>query len=168
MSYKTKFTEDEWELMKKSPFIVFNAVAGADDKIDKKEKKALKELVNSSEKVLNQFCREVLIESSKDFEKLREEFENKKIDAGDLEKQLNQIAVILKEKLDKSGSLIFKKVLIAFGVFIGRSSGSLFGSNLSDEEVEEVKRIGDQLEVSPEELQLKPSLDELLQSLAQA
>ncbi len=164
MSFKPKFTADEWETLKKSFFWTFEAVANADEKIDKKEKKALERLINSSGKFYNDLARELLMEISKEYPQNKEKFESGN---GDFVGGLKKVSEILASKVTEETNVNFKKTLVAVGVIIGHSSGSLFGSKLSDVEVKRVKEIGDLLNLEPADLQRPPNLEQILQSLSE-
>lgn len=162
MSFKEKYTVEEWKTLEYAVMWVFNAVAAADNKIDKKEKKALESVLSNSGKFFNDVAREIFMDINKNFKTFNDEFlkEGRNIQDG-----LQQVSEILKEHLDDEMALNFKKTLIAIGVFIGHSSGSLFGSNLSDPEVEQIKKIGDMLHVSVGDLEKPPNLQQIIQNL---
>ena len=162
MAFKDKYNVDEWKTLQYAVMWVFNAVAAADHKIDKKENKALESVLSSSGKFFNDVAREIFMDINKNFSAFNAEFlkENRDIQTG-----LEQVSEILKENLDDDMALNFKKTLIAIGVFIGHSSGSLFGSNLSEPEVEQIKKIGDMLKVSVGDLEKPPSLQQIIQHL---
>jgi hypothetical protein len=162
MAFKEKFTPEEWHTLQDAIFWVFKAVAGADNKIDKKETQALESVVSNSGKFFNDLAREVFMEVKKNFETIRSNFEKEPLS---IEDGLKKVSNILIDKTTEEMGLNFKKTLIGIGVFIGHSSGSFFGSKLSDEEVTEVKRIGELLGVSVGDLEKPPNLQQIIQNL---
>lgn len=163
MAFKEKYTPEEWSTFKFAPFWVFNAVAGADNKIDKKELKALESVIANSGKFFNDLAREIFMEIQKEYEQLKGKFEK---ETRSVEVGLQDVAKLVEEKINPEIGLNFKKTLIAIGVLIGHSSGSLFGSKLSEEEIKEVERVGDLLNVTVKELQKPPDLQQILQNLS--
>jgi uncharacterized tellurite resistance protein B-like protein len=162
MAFKEKYSPDEWRKLQYGIFWVFNAVAGADNKIDKKEKKALEGIISNSGKLFNDLARELYMEIKDGFQIFYNEFENLHLDH---EQGLKEINELLHAKIKDDIALNYKKTLIAIGVFIGHSSGSFFGSKLSDEEVTQVKKVGELLNVSVSELERPPSLQQIIQHL---
>lgn len=162
MAFKEKFTPDDWETLKYAVMWVFNAVAAADNKIDKKEKRALESVLSNSGKFFNDLAREIFMDINKDFDSFNKKFMDEK---RNIENGLSQVSDLLSKYLEDEMALNFKKTLIAIGVFIGHSSGSLFGSNLSDVEVAQIKNIGDMLHVTVGDLEKPPNLQQIIQNL---
>jgi len=162
MAFKEKYTVEEWRKLQYALFWVFDAVAGADNKIDKKEKKTLENIVANSGKFFNDLARELFMEIKDRFENFYGDFEKQGLKG---EQGLQEVADLLKGKVLDETALNYKKTLIAIGVLIGHSSGSLFGSKLSDEEVAQVKRVGELLKVSVGDLEKSPNLQQIIQSL---
>ncbi|MFC2132116.1 hypothetical protein ACFLSQ_11845 [Bacteroidota bacterium] len=158
MAFKEKFSPEDWTNLQYAIFWVFNAVAGADNKIDKKEKKALESVIANSGKFFNDLAREV----QKGFDKLHDDFDKLSTSSQD---GLKGVSELLKGKVDDDMGLNYKKTLIAIGVFIGHSSGGWFGSKLSDEEVGAVKSVGEYLHVSVADLERSPNLGQIIQNL---
>ncbi len=163
MAFKEKFTDAEWNSLKKTLFWVFEAVAGADNKIDKKETKALQNLVDNSNKFFNDLARELFMELKKEFDEFKSEYDSQH---ADYLEGMKQISSILQGKISDETALNFKKILVAFGVYIGHSSGSIFGSKLSDEEIKQVQLIGDLLGLSANDLQKPPDLQQIIQNIS--
>ena len=162
MAFKEKYSPEEWKKLQYALFWVFDAVAGADNKIDKKEKKTLEKIISNSGKFFNDLARELFMEIKDGFENFYSEFEKQGVKE---EKGLNEVVDLLHSKVTDETALNYKKTLIAIGVLIGHSSGSLFGSKLSDEEIAQVKRVGELLQVSVGDLEKSPSLQQIIQSL---
>ena len=163
MAFREKYSPDEWKEFQYSLLWVFNAVAGADNKIDKKETKALESIIENSGKFFNDLAREVFMEIRKDFNQLKSDFDTLKKSFND---GLPEIDALLKDRINDEVALNFKKTLIAIGVFIGHSSGSMFGSKLSEEEIHQVEKVGELLGVSVADLQRPPDLQQIIQNLS--
>jgi hypothetical protein len=82
-----------------------------------------------------------------------------------MNEDLKQISTILEEKVPYKDILNFKKTLIAIGIYVGNSSGTIFSSKFSDEEVEAIKKVGLLLGVSENQLQQSPSIKDLIDSI---
>jgi uncharacterized tellurite resistance protein B-like protein len=162
MAFKEKYTPAEWKKLQYALLWVFDAVAGADNKIDKKEMKTLEKIVANSGKFFNDLARELFMEIKDSFQAFYDEFEKQSVKE---DQGLKEVAELLKGKVLDETALNYKKTLIAIGVLIGHSSGSLFGSKLSDEEVAQVKRVGELLSVSVGDLERSPNLQQIIQSL---
>jgi len=163
MSFKEKFTNDEWKKLKNTLFWVFEAVAGADNKIDKKETKALQMLVENSNKFFNDLARELFMELKKEFNEFKAEYDSQH---HNYKERLKEINSILEGKVTDETLMNFKKILVAFGVYIGHSSGSIFGSKLSEEEIKQVQIIGDILGLTANDLQKPPDLQQIIQNIS--
>jgi len=157
MAFKEKFTEQEWQYLEKSPFLVFNAVANADGTIDKKEIKAFHKVLQNYTELQNDLSREIL-------KSVAENFNEDDVDLSNLNTDLAKVTKVLETKVSYKDALNFKKTLIALGIHIGNSSGGIFSSKFSDEEVEALKTVGTSLGVSESQLQQSPSIKELITS----
>lgn len=149
MGYKEKFTAEEWELLQNGPMWVYRAVAGADNKIDKKETKAFKKLMKNITNLSNDFIKEVLAGLDYSDVELKKPFNP---DSPELRAALKELSDILNFKCERENALYYKKTLIAMGVFIGESSGSLFDYKFSNEEKEALMNVGFTLEISVADL----------------
>lgn len=159
MAIKEKLTSEEWSLLEQSAFWVFHSVANADGVIDKKEKKAFLQVLQNHSEFNNTLTKEVLSSVSKNYN------EDSEIDSSGMEEGLAKISVILEDKVPYKDILIFKKTLIAIGIFIGNSSGGMFSSKFSDEEVKVIKKVGLSLGVTENQLQQSPSIKDLIDSI---
>lgn len=159
MAIKEKLSNEEWNILEKSTFLVFHAVANADGVIDKKEKKAFLQILQNYKEFNNELTREVLSSVSKNYN------EDSNIDSSTMEEDLREISAVLEDKVPYKDILIFKKTLIAIGVYIGNSSGGIFSSKFSDEEVQVIKKVGLSLGVTENQLQQSPSIKDLIDSI---
>ncbi|MDC1068386.1 TerB family tellurite resistance protein [Candidatus Kapabacteria bacterium] len=159
MSARSQFTEEEWNILESAPFLVFSAVADADGEIDNKELKAFKKVLKNYDEFSNPLTTEVLESFSAKYD------ENATISKPEMEEKLKQVPIILEAKVGYKDALSFKKALIAIGIHVGNSSGGIFSSKFSDEEVEALKRVGLLLGVSEAQLQQAPSIKELINAI---
>lgn len=144
MSYKEKYSADEWEVLNLAPYWVFYAVAGADNKIDKKEQQSVNFLIANSGLFSCELFREVLFEA-KNFESLH----SKAAASGkDYKTGLIEVARTLDFRTEPEIAADFKHALIAMGVFVGMSSGRLFDFNFSPEEEESLTNLGKYLNMN--------------------
>jgi len=157
MAFKEKFTDQEWLYLEKAPFLVFNAVANADGTIDKKEIKAFHKALQNFTELSNELSKEILKSVAKNFKE-------SDIDISNLNSELAKVTKVLESKVSYKDALNFKKTLIALGIHIGNSSGGIFSSKFSDEEVEALKTVGTSLGVSETQLQQSPSIKDLINS----
>lgn len=159
MAIKDSISAEDWDLLEKSAFWVFHSVANADGVIDKKEKKAFLQVLQNYNEFNNDLTKEVLSSVSKNYN------EDSPIDSSNMDEGLKKISAILEEKVPYKDILNFKKTLIAIGIYIGNSSGGIFSSKFSDEEVEALKKVGLLLGVSENQLQQSPSIKDLIDSI---
>lgn len=159
MAVRSLFTDTEWDILEAAPFWVFNAVADADGEIDKKEIKAFKKVLQNYDEFTNDLTREVLESVGTRYD------EGMNVDPSKLEEELKQVPTILEAKVSYKDALNFKKTLIAIGIHVGNSSGGIFSSKFSDEEVEALKKVGLLLGVSEAQLQQAPSIKELINTI---
>lgn len=159
MSYKDSFDLREWESIQFGLMWVFRGVAGADGKIDKEEQKALATLIKSSQKIPNEFTKEVF----KSIEENVGLIFRKCIADPRLPKQgLEELSSLLDQKLSLEDSLIYRKMLTAIGIYIANASGAE-GDNISEEEVDQLSKLAFHLKLKTEELKSSPNVYEILQ-----
>ncbi len=159
MSVQENYTSTEWEILEKSAFWVFHEVANADGNIDKKERKAFLQVLQNHKEFNNDLTKEVLLSVGKNY---NDDFV---IDTSGMEEGFKRLTSILEEKSTYKEALNFKKTLIAIGIYIGNSSGGMFSSKFSDEEVEALKKVGLMLGVTENQLQQPPSIKDLIDSI---
>lgn len=161
MTYKEKFSEEEWSSLTHTPLLIFQAVAGADGKIDKKEKKAFSSALTSN-KISQPLSAEVL-ESAKSQFSESEAIPDYTL--SDIALKLQHVDEALKGSIEQDESLHFKKTMMALGLHVANSSGGFFGSNLSDDEINALKKVGSYLNLSVTQLQQSPTVQELADKL---
>lgn len=163
MGYKDLLLPEEWKMLQIAFAAMFKKIAYADGKIDKKESKALEAILKKSVKLKCSFAQEVLssIESS---ESVMSELESSGLSIRDV---LMNVDKILDQKVENADALSFKKHLVAFGVFIGNASGSIFDYNMSHDEMDSLREAGKWLDISVKDLEQTNILLDILNSIAE-
>lgn len=161
MAIRDSFNDEEWSKLIETPLLVFQAVAGADGKIDKKEKKAFKSAL-STNKVDSELASAVLKDANMKYGSEDDIPDNS---LSTIALKLQDVHETSKKNIDEPIATHFKKVMIALGLHIGNSSGGFFGSNLSDEEVDALKKVGNYMNLSVAQLQQSPTVQEIADKL---
>ncbi len=160
MAFKDAFTREEWEVLQFTELWIFDLVARADGKIDIKEMDAMSVVKMNADKFENDLVKEVL-KGSGGFgvKELRDDYINDetKIEAG-----LKKVCKLLDEKIDGKVSEEFRKTMLAIGFYIGHASGDYFESNLSEEEVEALKKAASYLDLTEDVLKEEPTVKSIL------
>lgn len=147
MSYKEKFNAEDWQTLKNSFTWVFKAIAGVDGKVDKKEKHALKIIIDNA----NNFESELGIELLNDIKASNEDpSEIADNDSRTPKEGLIEAGDIVSRMLDNETAVDFKKLVIAVGAYIGDSSGKWFDYKFSDDEEAQLNAVGRWLGTSTE------------------
>ena len=150
MNYKETFTQEEWSTLEDSIYVIIFAIAGADKKVDRKEKRAIETLFNFSHVIDNKLLNTLLRGMNYNEEKIQTiEIENYK-------DKLKEVSDLLDKNLPEDKSWKFKKYLIAAGMYVANASGDLFGPKMSEVEAEAVIGITESLSISIEKLNVKP------------
>lgn len=149
MSFRQEFNDQEWAALQYSFLWVFQAVAGADNNIDKKEKAAFEYVVSNPDKIPCELAVEVLKSMQEEGNSI---FEMSKEDLRDTKDGLNYTTELLESKMERNEIISYKKALMAFGVVIGKASGSWFADNFSDEEFRELKRVSGYLDIKLQQM----------------
>lgn len=158
MPLKEKFSAADFETLKLSFYWVFRAVAGVDNKIDRKEKNAFQIFIDNGGKFKSELANDILIELKESGTGIEDLV---KLSGKDFKSGLQETAKVL-AKTDDEISSDFKKLLIAFGAYIGDSSGKFFDFKFSDEEEESLNRIGEYLGTSTQAILHTKIVDRLL------
>ena len=159
--YKKIFTNEEWKTLQFSIFWVFNAVARADGRIDKKELDALSHLMKNSSAIINELARDVITTIELDFTRIKEEFDNDKIEIID---GFRKVSDLLNSKVNQKTIVNFKKTLIAIGFYIANASGKWLGKKVSSEENIAIKLAGMNLRLTAAQLEELPTINEIFSS----
>ncbi|TAL70032.1 MAG: hypothetical protein EPN82_05315 [Bacteroidetes bacterium] len=159
--YNNVFSEDEWKTLQYSIFWMFNSVAKADGKIDKKEIDALNHLIENSSAIINDLAWNVISTIKKDFDNIKSEFDNDKREIID---GMREVSDLLNSKVNPKTSIDFKKTLIGIGFYIANASGKWIGSKVSAEEGIAIKLAGLNLRLSAAQLEEVPTIDDIFSS----
>lgn len=131
---KEKFTSLEWEELKLLPFLVFNLVAFADGKVDKKEAARFAEELTDAPRYRDPLHRELFMDIvTSDIGELQKQA----LDLPKMEERLTRAKSIVKGKLtDEEYHRFFGSLLISAGRIAKASGGGPLGlgDKVSDEE----------------------------------
>lgn len=131
---KDKFTAEEWELLKMLPIMVFVLVAGADGKIDQKERNQLEEDIKGAPLYKDPLHQALGIDIlTSDFGALL----RNSMDSSKFAERAEKMKNILKDKLTKDEYDRFLGSLFINGLKVARSSGGGplgLGDKVSDSE----------------------------------
>lgn len=125
----------------------------------KKKKKAFIQVLQNHKEFNNDLTKELLLGIGKNYN------EDSEIDTSNMENGFNKLNTLLEAKASYKDALNFKKTLIAIGIHIGNSSGGMFSSKFSNEEVEALKKVGLLLGVTENQLQQAPSIKDLIDNI---
>lgn len=159
MKHKSLFSSDEWEKLKCSFPFVFYLIAGADKKIDKKEKIAISRIIQYPDRLKNKLAYQLITDMENNF------FDTVIHDASSNLSSLIEISKILDEKLEAGRSLKFKKVLIAIGIYIANASGDFFSAKMSEIEADAINKIAATFSLSVDDLNTEPSVQKILKKI---
>jgi uncharacterized tellurite resistance protein B-like protein len=122
-------SNEDYELLKESPFIIFILMALADGEIDLKETTALTEIILNPQMFQNNFLVQLIRDAIPEIsatsipERLAPIMENNP----DYAQKLNDLARVIDSSLDAKDAMEFKKALVKLGYKIADASGGLFG-----------------------------------------
>ncbi len=147
MSLLQKYSPDEISTLNLVPLWVFYAVAGADSVIDQREIASFKGMLKEANNLKDQFSREILTALYDHFDDVVLKSKSEQPIPG-IEKAMD----IVSRKSSPSESEEFKLVVFAMGWSVAAASGDFTetgeGSNISDEEIENLTHIADALSLS--------------------
>lgn len=147
MSLLQKYSSDEISTLNLVPLWVFYAVAGADSVIDQREISSFKGMLKEANNLKDQFSREILTALYDHFDDVVLKSKSEQPIPG-IEKAMD----IVSRKSSPSESEEFKLVVFSMGWSVAAASGDFTetgeGSNISDEEIENLTHIADALSLS--------------------
>ena len=159
--YRKLFSDSEWKTLQFSIFWMFNSVAKADGKIDKKEMDALNHLIENSSAIINDLAWNVISTIKKDFVNIKSEFDKDKREIID---GMREVSDLLNNRVNTKTTIEFKKTLIGIGFYIANASGNWIGSKVSAAEGIAIKLAGMNLRLSAAQLEEVPTIDEIFSS----
>ncbi len=147
MSLLQKYNVEEISTLNLVPLWVFYAVAGADSVIDQREISAFKGMLKEASRLKDHFSREILTALYDHFDEVVLKSKSEQPIPG-IEKAMD----IVSRKSSPSESEEFKLVVFSMGWSVAAASGDFTetgeGSNISDEEIENLTHIADALSLS--------------------
>lgn len=161
MNSKSVFTEDELLNIKLAPIRVFNLVADADGKIDKKEIHSLEILFSKSSRFDSEIAKDVfadlpsigVLQEQRDLTSLKDR------------EALRYVSAFLDRKVDREPAIDFKKVLLAMGLYIANASGGFFQEKIHHDEESALNSIAKDLDLSYRDLLNSNQLSIILEKL---
>lgn len=165
--FKEKFTPLEWQSLQFSIMWVFQLVAGADGHIDPKEQMAIKFVTTNSWKFDDDLVRELLESIHVNPAQV---FKMSRLDTRSPENGLKAILKIIDGKMSLPQSILFRKSLIAIGYLVANMSGGSAEnlqnvSNISIEEIDALATASYYLNLSAEEMQASPTIQDIVKGL---
>lgn len=144
-----EFSEDDFELLKQSVFLVFFLVAAADGKVDKKELIAFVTLLSNPEKINNSLLNRIVTNVISDAPAIVTEIARQDINYIE---ELRRLKTVINKNLSAGDANAFKLSLILLGKEIAEASGGFlgFGSKISKDEKAALGAIALCLGVGPE------------------
>ena len=162
MAFKDFFTSEEWNTLQYAHFWIFQAVAGADKKIDAEERIAFHNAMANADKYSNPLAREIMSGLEFNIENVSAKFN---LDERTAEEGLKEATEILDSKIDSKIAREYKKTLIAIGVIVADASGKLFRPNISKEEAQVLENVSKILKLSESALLESPTIEELVKAI---
>lgn len=158
---KELFSEQEWDLLLKTPAIVLSMVASADGKVDNKEFSAFSTFCSSKNVFRSDLFKILLPDDSQKY--IDEVFS--KIDKNTIKETLREVDLTLDLKVNPVESRAFKHHLIALGVYVANASGKMFHHNISEEEDEAINKFAKYIDIDAAQLFKTTLVDEIIQKV---
>jgi len=158
---KELFTEQEWELLQRTPAFVFAMIATVDGVADKKESEAFIKFCLNKGDFKSELFNLVLPNEPKKY--LDEELP--KIDKTKLKDTLREIDATLDLKINPFESKAFKHHLIAMATYIANASGKIFQHKISEEENEAIYQFAKYIDIDAAQLFKTTLVDEILKKV---
>lgn len=150
MLNKENLGEKKWATLQFAPLWVFNIVAGADGKVDKKEQNQFLEIIKHAVRFTNPLVHNILQSISEEFEDLLAKYEE---DSREPYVGLADAINLVNEK-DPENANVFKMYMFVIGFKIATASGGFLGmgDKMSFEEREVLHKIADVMNLSQKDL----------------
>ncbi len=159
MAYRDLFSEKEWATLEISVLWIFQAVAGADKKVDVQELDALSFVQDNSDKFRNDLLKEVLSSLKYHIDNISTAYE---VDTREIGVGLREMADLLEDKIPSEEALLFKKSLLAIGMYVAFASGDIFSSKMSNLESQIIIELSLYMRISKQEYRESPTVEELM------
>lgn len=158
--YKDFFDQDEWLTVQFALMWIFRGVAGADGKIDKEEQTALNQVISSADNFEEQLIKDVFYSIQQNPGIIFRQSIN---DTRNFRTGLYDTARILDQKVSLEEAMMYKKTLIAIGIFVANASGDGTNrKNISDQEVGTLSKLAHYLKLDMKDLQTNPNVEDIL------
>jgi hypothetical protein len=157
--FRDLFSQNEWENLEMSVIWMFQAIAGADKKIDVHELDALTFVQANAHKLESELLKEILssVKYNAEYITSFNSFEQREIKSG-----LRAMAELLAKKLNPNDSLIFKKSLLTIGMYIAFASGDVLSSKMSNEESQTIVELALHMKINISQYREEPTVQQLL------
>lgn len=136
----TNFTAEEFQALRRAPFMVFLLVAAADGKLDNKEAQAFVKQLGDSAKEGGELYSRIITNVITDVPQLLTELLTTPFNHA---QELLRIRLIVETKVSAEEAQAFKQALLGLGKTVASASGGFlgFGSKISKEEKATLERI---------------------------
>lgn len=158
------FSNEEWKTLEFSIIWMFQAIAGADKNIDTDELNALAVLKDKTSKFECDIMKELVPSLHVDINTISDYFED---DQKNIRIGLREVADIVDTNLSAEQSLLFKKSLLAIGMFIAYASGDVLSSKMSNDELQLLVELALFMKMSITDYRKTPTVEELMKKFAE-
>ena len=160
--FKEIFNEKEWQQLEVSIVWIFQAIAGIDKNIDKSELNAFLSIPNKIGKIDCDLLKELI----KSFQFDKDTITYYQItDMEEIKRGLRHVAVLLDNKLEPAKSLLFKKSLLALGMYIAYASGDILSSKMSNIELQAIVELSLFMKISKAKYRENPLVEDIMEKL---
>ncbi len=157
-----KFSNEELKELELSVIWMFLAIAGADKRVDSEEIEALIYIKNNYNKIPNDLLKEIIKVWEFDKDQINDWL---KVNDKEIKSKLRKIANILDKKLNKTDSLMFKKTLLALGMYVAYASGDLLSSKMSNIENQTLVELSLFMKIPIKDYRDEPTINTLMTNL---
>ena len=156
MDLEEILSNEELRTLQLAPFWVFSSIAGADGKIDEKEKKAFSKELKDSSLYKNPLTKAILTTLNNEMDTLLTDLSS---DPRNIEEGIRSVREIA-EKADEKGAVLFCEDLFALGIRIADASGGFLGlgDKISEDEWKILEKVASWLDVDIEKLMTRGAL----------
>ncbi len=159
MSKRDLFTEEEWSTLELSVPWIFQAIAGVDNKIDFFELDAINFVQSNSNKFKCTLIKEILSSMKYNIEDIANVYA---IDQREIKTGFGEITQILKKKISEEEALLFKKSVLAIGMYIAYASGDLLSSKMSNLESQTIFELAKFMKIQRAKYHESPTVVEIM------
>ena len=157
-----QFTHQEWITLQFSFIWMFQAIAGADGKIDIDELDAMNFIQVNADSIEDKLTREILKSMNVNFHEVTVRYN---IDPRTIRTGLRETANIIENKMGHDSAVDYKKTLLAIGAYVANSSGDAFSSMISNEESQTITELSLYMKLSKDEFRTTPTIWEIMEKL---